>query len=122
MAPGLSSRVPLPVAEGVPVVAHPGRLPLGELPQARVVAVVHEVAYRVGAGLVRAGVPALRAAAGLLPLIRGVLHVVARVGAAVLEGVEQAEPVAGLVGGGVAEVEALPAAAGHRPVVDDHPV
>src|SRR6266508_1789617 len=101
-----------------PHVAHPGALARGELVVAGVVGVVHVVVDRVQARQ-RAGVAALGAAARRAGLRRGVAHLVVRRGATALEGVVQPEPVAGLVGRGLAEVVVGVVATRDRAVV--HP-
>src|SRR5690606_22993910 len=103
-----------------PLLAHPGRLTLGELGHAAVVGVVHEVVDRVHAFLA-ASVPALGALVRGLRLRRGVVDLVAA-GAAVLEGVVEPEPVPDLVGAGVALVVVLGSLAGQRLVQHDDAV
>src|SRR5262249_32181997 len=100
---------------------HAGRLAGGEAVHAGVVGVVHEVGDRIHAGL-RAGVAALRAAEGGAALAGGVVDAVALAAAAALEGVVEAEPVADLVGRGVAQVVGGGAAAGERGEQHDHAV
>src|SRR5699024_12514218 len=74
---------------------------------AGVVAVVHEVGDRVLTGVLRAGVASLGATGGGLSLVRGVVDMVPRALTAVLERVEEPQPVPDLVGAGVALVESF---------------
>src|SRR3954452_12565472 len=97
---------------------HARTLAGGELVVTAVEAVIHVVVDRVKPGQ-RAGVPTLRASAGRAALRRRVAHLVVRVGAATLERVVQPKPVAGLVGGGLTEVEVGLGSPGQRGVL--HP-
>src|SRR5690606_7128318 len=103
------------------------RLPRREVVHARVVRVVHEVLDGVGAAG-GAGVPAGGAAEGRGGLGGGVADAVAAglaagrripATAAAVEGVEEADVVADLVGAGVALVVGEEAAARERVVVED---
>ena len=74
---------------------HPHGLPGCELVHAAVVRVIHEIMDRVKTGelLARTRVAAFRTPTGRGALARRVAHVIVVGGAAVLEGVVQAEPV-----------------------------
>lgn len=80
--------------------------------------VIHIVVDRIKTSLARARVTAGRAATGSGSLGRGISDVIAVAGAAALEGVVETEPVADLVGGGVAEVVVGEVAAGQGVVQD----
>ena len=94
--------------------------PSGELVHARIVRVVHEVLDRVVTGL-RAGVP-VDAVERRLGLVGRVEDLVARPLAAVLERMEERQPVPDLVRAGVALVIGGGVAAGQRPRKQDNPV
>ena len=74
--------------------------------------VIHVVMDRIQAGLARARITTSRAPRAGARLGGGIRDVVAVAGAAALEGMVQTEPMADLVGGGVAEVVVGEGAAG----------
>ena len=77
----------------------------GELIQAGVKRVVHEVVNAIGSRVVRTAIFVARTSTGGSRLDRGVINKIARVGARVtLEDMEKIEPVADLVNGGKTEV------------------
>src|SRR5690242_5340872 len=86
------------------------------------VGVVHVVGDGVKAGLVGAGIAGCRASRSILRLSSSVGNEVTVASAAALEGVEQTEPVADLVGGGVTKVEIRLRTAGDGGGVDDNTV
>lgn len=68
------------------------------------VGIVHVVVDRIKAGLARAGIPANRAAAAGAGLGRGIRNVIAVTGAAALESMIEAHPMADLVSAGLSKV------------------
>ena len=101
---------------------HTGDLVVRELVHAVVVNVVHEVVDRVHTRIARARVPVLGATVGRRAFLRRVVAVVVGNRAAALEGVVQAEIVAGLVRDGVAFVVRDSGAARQRGVQRHHAV